>query len=98
MLEMDGFKKLFAYPNDFKVNLIVYDYSVGPCFLGFAHKFKYPPIVSVTAFNNPSFTPEIIGGHQYYSYAPHIYLTHRTKTLTLLERIDNMIIHTIEIL
>lgn len=46
-----GLKVLLNYPDSFKVDLIIYDYTLGPCVLGFLHKFNYPPVVGVTAFN-----------------------------------------------
>jgi glucuronosyltransferase len=36
---------LLAYPEDFKFDLVISDYSVGPCLLGVIKHFNYPPVV-----------------------------------------------------
>lgn len=95
MMKMDAYQKLLKYPSNWKVDLIIDDYSIGPCFLGFSHKFNYPPMVSVTAFNNPTFTSEVFGGHQYYAYVPHMFYIKDTK-LNFFERIYNLILYTVE--
>lgn len=65
-----GLQTLLDYPDDFHFDLVLYDYTLGPCILGFLHKFKYPPLVGFTAYNNPSYTVDVIGGHNYFSYIP----------------------------
>lgn len=96
MTQMAGFQQLIKYPNDFVFDLTIYDYTMGPCFLGFSHKFNYPPIVSITALNNPTFTSEIIGGHQYYSYVPHLSYFADEMHLSFSKRIYNFMYYTIE--
>lgn len=95
-MKLDGYKQLLDYSNEFVFDLIIHDYTFGPCLLGFSEKFNQPPIVRVTAYNIPAFTSEFIGGHQFYAYAPHIYLNHENEKLSFLERAKNLIIYTIE--
>lgn len=51
-METNGFQTLLEYPDDFRVDLVVYDFTPGACLLAFMHKFKNPPLVSVTAYGN----------------------------------------------
>lgn len=93
--ETKGFQTLLDYPDDFHFDLIVYDFTPGACLLGFMHKFKYPPLVSITAYGNPSLVNSIIGGHQYYSYVPHYYL-HYDHDMNIRQRFSNFLVHIIE--
>lgn len=70
-LMSNGFRTLLNYPNDFKFDLILYDFTTGQCLLPFLHKFNYPPLVAVTAFSHPSYLVDLVGGHHYYAYVPH---------------------------
>uniref|UniRef100_A0A182Q3D3 UDP-glycosyltransferases domain-containing protein n=1 Tax=Anopheles farauti TaxID=69004 RepID=A0A182Q3D3_9DIPT len=66
-----GLQQLLRYPSDFRFDLVVYDFTCGPCLLGLLHKFHYPPLVSVTGFGVPQFTERLVGGHKAASYIPH---------------------------
>lgn len=88
----NGWKTLLNYPDDFKFDLVLYDYTLGPCVLGFLHKFNYPPLVSYTAYNHPPHTTLIAGGHNYYSYMPH-FASMFDSDMTFMERIQNMVLH-----
>lgn len=92
ILSSKGFRQLLSYPDDFKFDLIIYDYTLGPCCLPFLHKFNYPPLVSVTAYNNPAYTVQPAGGHNFYSYVPHNAFLHESD-MTLWQRIYNFIIY-----
>ncbi|XP_055585218.1 UDP-glycosyltransferase UGT5-like [Uranotaenia lowii] len=47
---------LLNYPKDFKFHMIVHDFTMGQFLLGFVQRFDNPPLVSVSAFNAPSYT------------------------------------------
>lgn len=66
-----GFANILRYPDTFKFDAVVFDFSVGSCLLPLVHKFKYPPTVGVSPFLNPSSSTFIIGGHKYPQYVPH---------------------------
>lgn len=83
------------YPDDFHFDAIIYDFTPGACLLGFMHKFNYPPLVSVTAYGNPSILNTFIGGHQFYSYIPHNYL-HYEGDMNFWQRMNNFVVHLIE--
>lgn len=65
-----GFDAIMNYPDNFKFDLVVHDFVCGPCLLGLLPKFNYPPLIGITAFSNPSFTVDIVGGHKYPAYIP----------------------------
>ena len=70
--------------------------TAGACLLAFMHKFKNPPLVSVTAYGNPSYLNSIIGGHQYYSYVPHYYLPYEND-MNIWQRLYNFAVHVVEL-
>lgn len=86
---------LLNYPDDYKVDLIIYDFTCGPCLLLFLTKFKYPPMISLTAFNNPPYSTDIIGGHKFPSYVPHFAL-HYDPNMNFLQRSNNHFIYLFE--
>ncbi|KAG4074540.1 hypothetical protein HA402_005605 [Bradysia odoriphaga] len=93
--DTNGFRTLLNYPDDFKVDLIIHDYTGGPCFLPFVHKFKYPPLIGVTTYSHPSFTNQIIGGHQYYGYIP-IHALFYDDNMNFWQRFQNFVLHMVE--
>jgi glucuronosyltransferase len=46
-----GYKKLLNYPENFKIDVVIADFTLGPCLYGLVDKFKNPPLVGVS----PSF-------------------------------------------
>lgn len=69
ILESTGLQQLLAYPDDFVFDLVLHDFIMHPCLLGFLHKFNYPPMIAVTAFNAISMSRNLIGS-QFYPYIP----------------------------
>lgn len=91
VLESQGFQTLLSYPDD-SFDLIVHDFSGGPCIVPFVHKFQNPPLVIATPYSIPSFITHVMGGHQYYSYVPHILLSYE-KNMNFWQRLTNFFIH-----
>ncbi|KAJ6634327.1 UDP-glucosyltransferase 2, partial [Pseudolycoriella hygida] len=90
-----GLQTLLNYPKNFKFDLIVYDYTLGPCLLGFLHRFNYPVLIGATPFNNPPYTPNVVGGHNQFSYQP--YLTSKfTNKMTIGERFYNLVLYAVD--
>lgn len=97
ILHTNGFQTLLSYPDDFRFDLIVSDMSMSGCLLGFVHKFKYPPLLAVTAFSHPPYLNALVGGHHYYSYVPHYNLPYSQK-MNFFQRFMNFIVHNYELL
>lgn len=69
MLNSNGLDVILNYPDDFKFDAVIYDFTCGPCLLPLVHKFKNPPLIAVSAFNNPPYTVDLIGGQKYPAYS-----------------------------
>lgn len=87
VLASKGLDKILDYPNKF-FDLVIYDYTFGPCLLPLVAKFNYPPLIAVSAFSNPPFTTDIVGGQKYPSYIPHYTLSY-TSDMSFVERLSN---------
>ncbi|KAG5685003.1 hypothetical protein PVAND_014206 [Polypedilum vanderplanki] len=89
-----GFWRILNYPDDFKFDLMVYDYTFGPCSLGLLKKFNYPPLIGITAFCNPPTTADIIGGDKLgLTVKPHYTLDYDVKDMNIYQRIFNGILN-----
>lgn len=64
-----GLKTILEYPDDFKFDVVVFDFTASPCLLPLLHKFKYPPLIAATPFSSPNYKSELVGGHQYPAYS-----------------------------
>lgn len=91
----DGLQILLNYPDNFKFDLIVNDFSCGPCLTGFVHKFNYPPLVGFTSFNNPSYTVDVAGGHNQFAYKPY-YISTFSNEMSFWQRFANMFFFAVE--
>ncbi|XP_064545919.1 UDP-glucosyltransferase 2-like [Drosophila montana] len=86
-----GLLQLLDYPDEFKFDLIINDYTLGPYLLGFAHKFRYPPIIGVTAFHNAPITLDFMSNHYFPALTPY-YSTLYNHKMSFLERFDNTLV------
>lgn len=93
-LQSIGVRQLLAYPSDgrFSVDAILYDYTAGPCLLGFQHKFGMPVLIAVTPFNMPEYTADFMGAHNYAAYVP-MYAMRSDGEMTFIERVQNLFLH-----
>uniref|UniRef100_A0A6M2DX19 Putative udp-glucoronosyl and udp-glucosyl transferase n=1 Tax=Xenopsylla cheopis TaxID=163159 RepID=A0A6M2DX19_XENCH len=87
-LKSKGVKTLLNYPDNFKVDLVIFDYTNLPCLHGFVAKFNHPPQIGVTAFANPVQTSDMTGSPNFASIKPH-YVTNLGASMTFLERLYN---------
>ncbi|XP_065091165.1 UDP-glucosyltransferase 2-like [Ochlerotatus camptorhynchus] len=92
VLKSKGMDVIMAYPNAFKFDLVIYDYGCGPCLLPLLHKFNYPPMVSLTPFNNPPYSVDVVGGHKHFAYTPYFALSYDTK-MNFLQRAYNTLLN-----
>uniref|UniRef100_A0A6M2DU74 Putative udp-glucoronosyl and udp-glucosyl transferase n=1 Tax=Xenopsylla cheopis TaxID=163159 RepID=A0A6M2DU74_XENCH len=88
IVETSGYKQLLAYPNNFKFDLVMVDYTGLPDMFGFVHKFGYPPVVGITAFMTPPNTYEVIGNPVVPSLIP-FYSSFYSGDMTFWERSMN---------
>lgn len=95
ILRSKGLQTLLQYPDDFKFDLIVYDFSSFPSILGFAHKFQYPPIVGVSAFMNPPNIYDAAGNPIFASLKPY-YATTYTPVMNFFQRSLNLLYYVID--
>lgn len=56
MAKSKGMKSLLNYPDNFKFDVVIHDFTCGSFLLGFLKKFDNPPLVHVTAFNYPPYS------------------------------------------
>uniref|UniRef100_T1GWK7 Glucuronosyltransferase n=1 Tax=Megaselia scalaris TaxID=36166 RepID=T1GWK7_MEGSC len=92
MIESNGWKTLMMYPEDFKFDLIIFDYTIGNGLLGFVHKFKYPPLIGTSPFLNNPAVIDLIGNPVYPGFVPH-WSTSYNVDMNFVERIHNFIIY-----
>lgn len=78
-----------SYPSNFKFDLVIHDYTCGPCLLGFLPKFNYPPLVGLSAFNNPPYTVDIVGGDKLGLTAKPFYLLNYDNKMNIFQRFNN---------
>lgn len=92
MFASKGLDEILNYPNDFKFDVAIHDFTCGPCLLPLIHKFNYPPLITVTAFSNPPFTTLTLGGQKYPAYIPH-YMLNYPLYMSFGQRLYNTIIY-----
>lgn len=95
IVKSKGIEVILNYPNDFKFDVVVYDFTCGSCLLPFLHKFNYPPLISVSAFNHPPYSHHLIGGQKYPAYVPH-YLINYSEMMTFPQRLFNNLLYVID--
>ncbi|XP_055607209.1 UDP-glucosyltransferase 2-like [Uranotaenia lowii] len=93
VLKSKGMDTISNYPSDFRIDLVVADITLGPCMLGLLQKFGNPPIVGVTAYNNPSYTPDFVGGRKDYAFVPYVMLNYDSN-MSFFQRLYNYIVYT----
>ena len=85
----EGVKQLLNYPDNFKFNLAIYDFTMTPCILGLLPKFKYPPLVGISAFSNPPYTADIVGGDRLGLRVKPYFSLYYDKDMNIFQRLNN---------
>lgn len=91
-----GLNVILSYPDNFKFDLVINDYTCGACLLGLLPKFKYPPLIGISAFNNPPYTADIVGGDKLGLTAKPFYTLSYDNNMNFFERMHNGFIHFID--
>ncbi|TDG48482.1 hypothetical protein AWZ03_005026 [Drosophila navojoa] len=86
-----GMLQLLNYPPEFEFDVIINDYTLGPYLLGFAHRFRYPPIIGITAFHNAPITLDFMSNHYFPALVPY-FSTLYNASMSFLQRLDNTLI------
>lgn len=84
-----GLSLIQSYPTSFKFDLVVHDYTCGPCLLGLLPKFDYPPMIGISAFNNPPYTVDIVGGDKLGLTTKPFFLLNYDVNMNFAERLHN---------
>lgn len=92
-----GYKRLLAYPDNFKFDLIIVDFTMGPCVMAFADKFKNPPIVGVSPFFELARLARTSGALVYPSFVPGHDLLY-TQRMDFLQRLNSAVTHALGIM
>lgn len=92
ILNSKGLDIILNYPNDFKFDAVIYDFTCGGCLLPLLHKFNYPPLIAVTAFSNPPYTHHLTGGNKYPAFVPH-YAINYPQLMNFPQRFFNTILY-----
>lgn len=85
----EGVKQLVNYPDNFKFDLVLFDYTMTPCILGVLPKFKFPPTIGVTAFSNPPYTADIAGGDRLGLTVKPYFSLYYDKNMNIFQRLHN---------
>lgn len=95
-LKSKGFAELMNYPADFKFDLVINDYLVGPCISAAAlHKFNRPPLVLVTAYNGITTSTPFAGSFAYSGLVPN-HEFDATEDMCFYDRVMNFFYNTWE--
>lgn len=90
LVETKGVQQLLNYPNNFKFDVILHDFTSSQFLLGFVEKFGRPPLISVSPFGIPPYIYAVSNTPVLPSYIPH-YATTFTDDMSLIERFKNLL-------
>lgn len=96
-VESEGWKTLMNYPDDFKFDLVIHDYTLGHLLLGFVNKFNYPPLIGMTAFLIDPLTIDVIGNPLFPAYVPH-WATAYDVNMNIFQRFHNTVIYIYDVM
>lgn len=89
LFKSKGFDQLKNYPDDFKFDLVIYDYTMITCTLGLLPKWKYPPLIGISAFSNPPYTADIMGGDRLGLTVKPFYSLFYDNHMNIFQRLNN---------
>ncbi|XP_055841021.1 UDP-glucosyltransferase 2-like [Episyrphus balteatus] len=87
----NGFQQLLNYPNSFKFDLVIHDYTMGPLLLPFLAKFNYPPSIGMSAYHNPPITMDYMSNPYFPAYVPFPSTTFKTE-MNFWQRLENTLL------
>ncbi|XP_052894295.1 UDP-glucosyltransferase 2-like [Anopheles moucheti] len=99
-IKSEGLNLLLGYPKDFKFELFVSDFMIGPCIPSIImHRFKGVPYIPSTPYNAPSTSATVLGALAYPGLVPN-HVFDAPQSMSFVQRVKNfyydmyeMIIH-----
>jgi glucuronosyltransferase len=95
IIASSGLDTILNYPNDFKFGAVIFDFTFGPCLLPLMAKFNNPPLISISAFANPPYTTDLVGGQKYPAYIPH-YAINYSSDMNFFQRFFNTYLYLVD--
>jgi glucuronosyltransferase len=95
ILASKGLDVILNYPKTFKFDAVIYDFTFGPCLLPLVAKFNNPPLISISAFANPPYSTDIVGGQKQPAYIPHYAVKYSTE-MTFVQRFFNTYLYLVD--
>ncbi|GAB0090999.1 UDP-glucuronosyltransferase [Sergentomyia squamirostris] len=93
LVQTNGFRKLLAYPDTFRFNAVIHDFSLGQVMLGFVQKFGSPPLISVSPFGIPPHTFSVSGQTLLTLHSSHFATGFPTNLTTITDKLTNIATH-----
>ena len=78
----------------FQFDLVIHDFGSSYCFLAFLHKFNYPPVITVSAWNGISTVAGVTGSVQTVSTSTFPFFKEFKRTF--LKRVENYLFHALD--
>lgn len=97
ILKSKGLTQILNYPKDFKFDLVIHDLTCGACLLGVSEYFNSPPVIGISAFLNPLYKTQSVGGHNYPAYAPYYALPY-DKYMNFFQRVHSVALYAADLL
>ncbi|XP_058065024.1 UDP-glycosyltransferase UGT5-like, partial [Anopheles bellator] len=89
-IKSEGLHSLLAYPQDFKFDLFVSDYMIGPCISSIIlHRFKGVPYIPSTPYNAPSTAAAVLGAFSYSGLVPN-HVFDAPESMSFVQRVKNL--------
>uniref|UniRef100_A0A182JWK3 UDP-glucuronosyltransferase n=1 Tax=Anopheles christyi TaxID=43041 RepID=A0A182JWK3_9DIPT len=88
-IKSEGLHFLLGYPKDFKFDLYLSDFMIGPCLPAIImHRFKDVPYIPTTPYNAPSTAAAVLGAYAYSGLVPnHVY--DAPESMSFVQRVKN---------
>ncbi|XP_052870628.1 UDP-glycosyltransferase UGT5-like, partial [Anopheles cruzii] len=89
-IKSEGLHSLLSYPQDFKFDLFVSDYMIGPCVSSMIlHRFKGVPYIPSAPCNAQSTAASLIGSFTYSGLIPNIVFD-APESMSFVQRVKNL--------
>uniref|UniRef100_A0A182W7F2 UDP-glucuronosyltransferase n=1 Tax=Anopheles minimus TaxID=112268 RepID=A0A182W7F2_9DIPT len=94
----EGLHSLLRYPKDFKFDLFVSDFMIGPCVPSIImHRFKDIPYIPSTPYNAPSTAATVLGSYAYPGLVPN-HVFDAPESMSFVQRVKNFYFDTYEMI